>query len=223
MIIKDFPQQDKPREKLLKSGPKHLTDSELIAILLRVGNKKQNVIELSKQLLNKYPIEKLQNISASSLVKVKGIGLAKACQIIAAAELAKRFNATVLETKTHIQTSADFANIMRAELINQDQEQFIAVFLDSRDRILKTEIIFIGSLNNAVVHPREVYKKALEESAYSIIICHNHPSNDPRPSDEDIRMTKVLAEAGQIMGIKLLDHIIISADNHYSFHEKGLL
>ena len=219
--IKDMPLGERPRERLIKSGPKALSDSELLAIILRTGTNGQNAVDLSKELFNVYDIKSLARIRVNRLKQTFGIGQAKACQIIAAFELGKRLSSFSDGRKLKIQTAKDVAKLIMPEMAHLKKEQLRGVYIDSRNKIIKQETIFTGSLNASIIHPREIFAIALAESAAGLILAHNHPSGDPMPSDEDIEATKQIIEAGKILGIEVLDHIIIGNKRYVSLREKG--
>ena len=223
MNIKSLPSDERPIEKLIKHGPRILTDSELLAIILRTGNKKESVLGLSNKLFTKYDLKSLSRIKIGSLKKQLGIGDVKACQIIACFELGKRLAAFKEDKRPVIKNAKDIAKLFVPEMGALEKEHFKGVYLDSRKRIIKQENIFIGSLNESVVHPREIFKIALDENAAAIIILHNHPSGDPKPSSFDIEMTKELVKAGDLLGIPILDHVIIGGKKYVSLREKGLI
>jgi len=224
MNLKSLPTEEKPREKLIKNGSKNLTNSELLSIILRTGNKKEGVLELSNKLLKKYNLKSLSRLKTSSLKQQLGIGDAKACQILACFELGKRLAAFKEIKNPQIKTAQDAATLFLPEMSNLEKENFKGVYLDSRKKIIKQETIFIGSLNESIVHPREIFKIALEENAAAIILLHNHPSGDPSPSRLDIEVTQELINAGKLLGIPILDHIIIGSEKRYfSLREKGLI
>jgi DNA repair protein RadC len=220
--IKELLSQERPREKLLEKGAKNLTDFELLAIIILKGNKKENAIELSKKILKQQSIKKLSRKNISSLLKIKGIGQAKACQIKACFEIGKRA-LQKSNKKIQIKNAKEAAKLLMPEMSNLSKEYFKAVFLDSRRNIINKKTLFIGSRDFSIVHPREIFKTALEEEASFIIITHNHPSGDPKPSKEDKEITKGLKLASEIMQLPLLDHIIIGDNSYYSFQEKGFL
>jgi len=223
MNIKTLPSDERPRERLIKYGVKTLTSSELLAIILRTGNKKENVIELSNKFFKKYNLKSLSRLKISNLKKQLGVGDAKACQIIACFELGKRLSAFKEAKKPAIESAKDIAKLFIPEMNALEKEHFIGIYLDSRKRIIKQEIIFVGSLNESVVHPREIFKIALDENAAAIILLHNHPSGDPSPSSFDIEITKELIKAGDLLGIQVLDHIIIGGSKYVSLKEKGIV
>ncbi len=223
MNIKTLPSDERPRERLIKYGVKILTNSELLAIILRTGNKKENVIELSNKFFKKYNLKSLSRLKVSNLKKQLGIGDAKACQIIACFELGRRLSSFKEDKKLKIKSAKDIAKLFIPEMSGLEKENFIGIYLDSRKRIIKQETIFIGSLNESVVHPREIFKIALDENAAAIILLHNHPSGDPSPSSFDIEITKELIKAGDLLGIQVLDHIIVGGKKYVSLKEKKMV
>lgn len=223
MKIKKLPIEERPREKLIKYGSKTLTNSELLAIILRTGNKKENVLNLSNKLFEKYNLKSLSRVKITSLKNQLGIGDAKACQIMACFELGRRLSAFNDNQKPFIKTAKDIAKLFIPDMGSLEKEHFKGIYLDSRKRMIKQEIIFIGSLNESVIHPREIFKIALDENAAAIILLHNHPSGDPNPSSFDIQITQELMKAGNLLGIEVLDHIIIGGKKYFSLREKGLV
>lgn len=222
LLIRDFPKDDRPRERLIKDGPKSLSTQELLAIVLRTGTKNESVLQISNQLLFKFDgLRLLMNASIEEISNIKGIGEAKAAQLLAAFELGKRINRLQYEDRFIIKSPEDCANFMMDEMRFLEQEHFICLYLNTKNQIIARETIFKGSLNASIVHPREVFKEAFRRSASSIICLHNHPSGDPTPSREDIEVTKRLVECGKIIGIELLDHIIIGEHKYVSLKEKG--
>jgi len=223
MKIKTLPSDERPREKLIKHGSKTLTNSELLAIILRTGNKKESVLEISNKFFKKYNLKSLSRVKIAGLKKQLGVGDAKACQIMACFELGKRLSAFNEDKKPFVNTAKDIAKLFIPEMGSLEKEHFKGIYLDSRKRMIKQETIFVGSLNESVIHPREIFKIALDENAAAIILLHNHPSGDPNPSSFDIEITKELIEAGNILGIEILDHIIIGGNKYLSFKEKGII
>jgi DNA repair protein RadC len=218
--IKDFPKEGRPRERFLNLGPGALSDAELLAIILRTGTKNENVIDVSNRLINEYGLDKLFSCSLEELTKIKGIGPAKAMQIMTIKELAKR-NALAINNIKKITSAKDVFNLMKDKLKDQSQENFIALHLNSKLMVLKEEAISKGILDASIVHPREVFRNAIKSSSHSIIIIHNHPSGDPTPSQEDLDVTRTLIEAGDLLGIKVLDHVIIGSDKYWSWKESS--
>ncbi|ASV68833.1 DNA repair protein RadC [Cytobacillus sp. FSL W7-1323] len=224
LMIKDFPQDEKPRERLMQSGPESLSNHELIAILLRTGTKNESVLQLSNRLLTKFDgLRLLKDASLSEITEVKGIGQAKAIQIMAAVEIGRRMANLTFDERYSIRSPEDAANYVMNEMRFLSQEHFVCLYLNTKNQVLSKQTIFIGSLNASIVHPREVYKEAFRQSAASIICLHNHPSGDPTPSREDIDVTKRLTECGKIIGIDILDHIIIGEKKFVSLKEKGYI
>jgi len=220
--IKDLPKSDRPREKLVAKGVENLKDSELLAILLRTGKAGKNVIEVASQILTKHSKKRLLQMTYQDLVKIGGIDSAKASTLLAAFELAKRaleVNNTSLPT---IVTPKDVVAQL-TDLRHNKKEHFIALYLNARNQLVHKETISMGTLNANLVHPREVFEPALKHSAAGIMVAHNHPSGDPKPSEDDLEITKRLAEVGKMMGIELLDHVIIATNSHFSFKEEGYL
>ncbi|MBD3249285.1 DNA repair protein RadC [Candidatus Woesearchaeota archaeon] len=221
--IKDFPLEERPRERLLGSGPSSLSTSELLAVILRTGNRKENVLELSKKLLKSHDLRSLSRLRASGLKKKCGIGEAKACQIIACFELGRRAAGLKSSKNKTINSAKDIAKSLIPELSGLKKEHLIGIFLNSRKKIIKKETIFIGSLDSSIIHPRELFKAALAESAAALILVHNHPSGDPIPSQDDISITEQIIKAGEILGISVLDHVITGENKYFSMKEESII
>lgn len=222
--IKDLSKDDKPREKLYKLGKDKMFDYELIAILIGSGSRDNDVISLSKRIF-KY-ISKFQSINdltVHDLLKIKGIGLSKACSIIAALEFSKRINVKESLKKFSIDSPKTVADIFMNILKDELKEHFYVILLDTKNNIISWDEISKGDLNSSIVHPREVFKYALKWSANSLICLHNHPSGDPTPSNEDIKITKRLFSVGDLVGVKVLDHIIIGYNRYVSLREYGVI
>jgi len=220
MKIKDLPRVDRPREKLEKYGPARLSNSELLAILLGTGVKGVNVVELSNKILKKFSGEGLAGATFQELKNTFGLGSAKACEIAACFELGRR----ILQNKQSdlILSPEDVWKEMK-DIRGHKKEHLVVFYLDTRDEIIKREIISMGTLNSSIVHPREVFEPAIKNSTAQIIIAHNHPSGDTEPSAEDIAVGKRLVEAGKILDIEIIDHIIVSKSGWKSLKESGLL
>lgn len=219
-LIKDIPKIERPREKLCKYGPGKLSDAELLAILLRTGAKELNVLDLSKKILRKFKDEKISEVSVKELEKIHGLGTAKSCEIVACFELGRR---KLKGKKTSIILSPRNIWDRMADIRVSKKEHFVVFYLDSRSQEIEREIISIGTLTESLVHPREVFESAVINKTVSIIIAHNHPSGDTEPSEADIEITKKLTKAGKILGIKIVDHIIVTKDKWRSFQEENLL
>ena len=213
MRINEICVEQRPRERLKEKGVECLNDAELLAVILQNGSKGENVIDMSHRLISSFGLDKLNSLSLSSLMKIKGIGMAKACKIIAALELSKRVNSGRICEKV-VNNASDVASYYMEKLRDKKKEYFIAVFLDSKNKIIGEEVISIGTLNSSLVHPREVFKSAIQHSANSIILVHNHPSGDCEASNEDNIISEKLREAGEMIGIKLLDHIVVGRNNY---------
>lgn len=220
ITIRDLPKVNRPREKLIKYGPEKLSNSELLAILLRTGKKGENVVELASKILKKFGAKNLTNLEFDELKKYPGLGPAKACEVVACFELGKRL---LKDKKAQIYLSPKDVWDELKDLRDHKKEHFVTFFLDSRNQEIKREIISVGSLNASLVHPREVFEPAVKNLAAQVILAHNHPSGDTDPSEEDLEMTKRLVEAGKILGIEVVDHIIVTKNSFLSFKEKNLI
>jgi len=222
--VKELPLDDRPREKLLMRGAQSLSDAELVAILLRTGKKGKSVIEIARELINSEGnLAMLATKTVDSLQKISGIGKDKAATLSAAFELSRRIlSQPKWLSNKKITSPQDVAEIFIPILRDDNKEKFIVVCLNSANKIIKHETISIGNLNSSVVHPREVFKVAIDNSSASIILIHNHPSGNPEPSNEDIRITKKIVETGKIMEIPVFDHLIIAGETYTSFVEKRL-
>jgi len=223
--IKDLPEDERPREKLYKYGARVLSNSELLAIIIRTGNRENTSIEISQRLLalDNEGIGFLSKASLEELTAIKGVGKCKAAQILSAVELGKRISVSIEKDKLKISSPMDVANLMIEEMKYFKKEYFKIIMLDTKNQVISIEDISMGSLNASIVHPREVFIGAIKRSSASIILVHNHPSGDPTPSKEDINITKRLSEAGDILGIKILDHLIVAESKYVSLKEKGLI
>lgn len=219
-IIKNIPKIDRPREKLIQYGPEKLSNSELLALLLRSGNKNVNAIELAGKILKKFGAKELPNLNFKDLKKIPGLGPAKTCEIVACFELGKRL---LKDKKAQIFLTPKEIWEELKDLKNHKKEHFVIFYLDSRNQEIKRETISIGSLNANLVHPREVFEPAIRNLAAQIILAHNHPSGDPEPSEDDLEITKRLVESGKILGIEVIDHIIVAKNDFFSFKEKKLI
>lgn len=224
LMIKDVPNCERPRERLLKEGASALSNQELIAIILGTGTKQESVIQLSQRLLHHFQgLRLLKDATIDELKMIKGIGSTKAIQLRAAIELGSRIHKLKNEDRIIIRSPEDVSNYVMEDMRFLTQEHFVCLYLNTKNHVMQKKTIFIGSLNASIVHPREVYKEAFRHSAASIICAHNHPSGDPSPSREDIEVTKRLVECGKVIGIELLDHIIIGDGTFTSLKEKGYI
>mgnify|MGYP005769626081 CR=1 FL=1 len=225
VLIKDIPLNERPRERLINKGVEYLSNEDLLAILLKTGTKENSVKVLANNILKQLDdINNLKEINLEKLVKIKGIGKAKACELLAAIELGKRLNKKIDNlNQIKIYSSNSIYEYYQDKLKDKLQEYFYCVYLDTKNHIIKDKLLFIGTINESLIHPREIFKEAYLLSASSIICIHNHPSGNVNPSNNDIIMTKQLVEVGKILGIKVLDHIIIGKDNYYSFNDNDLV
>jgi DNA repair protein RadC len=221
--IKDLPYEERPRERLIKYGAQVLSNAELIAIIIGTGSKGENAINVAHKLLtNERGLKFIVNSSVEKLANIPGIGVAKAVKLKAAVELGKRLMLSQYKDDfSTINSPQDIINLLMEEMRYLSKEHFKIVLLNVKNKIIAIETISIGSLNTSIVHPREVFKPAIEKSASSVVLVHNHPSGDPTPSKEDVEVTKRLVEAGKILGIKVLDHVIIGDGRGISLREKG--
>lgn len=217
-LIKDLPEEEKPREKLKKYGVKNLTDEELIAIILRCGTKNMSVKDLAIKIKKEF--ETLSDLSYIELSKIKGVGEVKAITLLAAIELGIR--STYKEDKNiKLNRPENIYEFFKNKLIHLKQENLMAIFLDNKNKLIAYKTIFIGTINMSVSHPREIFKEAMKNSSVYIILVHNHPSGDPTPSVADLKFTNQVYKTSKIIGIPLLDHIIIGNNKYYSFYDNG--
>jgi DNA repair protein RadC len=220
--LKDYPVEMRPREKMIRLGSGALSDSELLAILIGSGSAAQSALELAQELLKEGGMRFLAQAGVEDLTEdFLGMGKAKACQIKAAVELGKRISAADLAGNPVVRTPQEAAKLVLGDMSHLDREQFRVMNLNTRNQVLAVDIVSIGSLNSSPVHPREVFKMPLKRSAASVILFHNHPSGDTKPSDADVEVTLRLREAGKILGIEVLDHLIIGYNIFLSMKENG--
>ncbi len=220
MKLKEVPAVDRPREKLEKYGVNKLSDSELMAILIRTGIVGKNVVELSKQILKKIKKLGLEQLEMKDLLEIKGLGKTKAGQILASLEIGRRF---LQNKKSELILSPQDVWTEMKDLRDSKKEHFVVFYLDTQNQIIKREIISIGTLNESLIHPREVFEPAIKNLTAQIIIAHNHPSGNLEPSPEDIVVSKRLIDAGNLLGIEVLDHIIVTKDRFKSMKELKML
>ncbi len=223
--IKNWAVDDRPREKLFAKGPHALSDSELLAILINTGSKNKSAVELAKEVLRlgKDNLNELSKLSVNDLMKINGIGEAKAITLAAALELGRRRQASLSLLKTRIKTSNDIAEYLRIQLQDNYREVFAVVFLNKANRINSFKIVSEGGITGTVADPRVILKNALEVDATSIVLCHNHPSGSLKPSKADEDLTFKIKEAAKYLDIRVMDHIIVSEDGFFSFADEGIL
>lgn len=223
-MMKDLPAEERPREKLMKRGAQSLSNAELLAILLRTGTQEESVMRVAERILiesGEDGLSGLAHASIESLMKRKGVGEAKAITIAAALELGKRVAAGESQKRVIIHSSDDVAKYMMPRLRYCDREHFYVVLLNTKNHVITAPLISVGTLSESLVHPRELFKEAVNHSASSVILVHNHPSGDPSPSREDILLTKRIAEGGKLLDIQVLDHVIIGDNTYISLREQG--
>jgi DNA repair protein RadC len=222
VAIRELPSEDRPRERLINYGAQALSTAELIAIILRTGTQKHSALGLAEQVISKFGgLRGVAKASIKELSRVKGIGPVKAVQIAACVELGRRLAARGSDIKPTITSPDDVADMLLPKLRDLTKEQFVALLLDTKHRVIREENVSIGSLNSTVVHPREVFQSAIAHSAAAIVVVHNHPSGDPTPSAEDKQITTRLVESGKILGVEVLDHIILGDNCWVSLKQKG--
>lgn len=224
LMIKELPSDERPREKLLDNGAQVMSNSELLAILLRSGNQDESALRLAEHLLERQGgLAGLGGATAEALEQVKGIGEAKASTVLAAIELGRRVALLEPAQRLTIKTPDDVAALLLPRFRYESREHFLAVLLSTKNHVLKTAVISIGSLNASIVHPRELFREAINCRAAAVILAHNHPSGDPTPSPEDVALTRKLVEAGSLLDIPVLDHLILGDGKFISLKEKGIL
>ncbi len=226
VMVRDLPMEDRPREKLIDRGAAALSDTELLAILLRTGTSSVSVLHLAEEVLAKYRdkgLVAIMNMSPQEIATVHGVGLAKAATIVAAVELGRRLSTRAAQKTEKIEGPEDAAHYMMPMLRYEQKEHFLVMLLDVRNRVIATSTISVGGLTSSIAHPREVFREAIRHSAAALILVHNHPSGDPSPSREDIQLTRQMMKAGDVMGIPVLDHIILANDDFLSIKEANCL
>ena len=224
MTIRNLPERERPRERLLNRGANHLSNAELLAILMGTsGQRGESVLELAGRVLEKAgDISNLTQLTSDELCEIKGIGPAKAVQILAMVELSRRLSVQGTPPSS-IRSPEDVRRLLLERLRHEEREHFFTVLLNTKNHCLGIEEVSVGSLNSSIVHPREVFRAAIRRSAAALIIAHNHPSGDCTPSREDMDVTRRLTEAGRLIGIDVLDHVIFGDGVILSFKEKGLM
>lgn len=225
--LHDLPADERPRERLVKHGVESLSLQELLSLIFGRGVKGESVTSMSQKLITTFSsLDKLSEASIEELIKIKGLGLAKACQIKACFEISKRLvkEESLNENKSVIiKTPKDLYPLLKEKIINFHKEYFMVVSLDNRNKIINIDIISIGTLNSSLIHPRETFEAAIKNHAALIIICHNHPSGELKPSEDDLTVTQNLIKAGKLLGIEVADHLIITKNGYFSFKEKKII
>tara|TARA_Y100001933_G_scaffold262380_1_gene319691 strand:+ start:847 stop:1545 length:699 start_codon:yes stop_codon:yes gene_type:complete len=224
LLLKDMPDAEKPRERLLGQGVHVLSNTELLAILIQTGAGKLSALDLAGQVLavdKSQGVKHLASCTQEQLMAIHGIGPSKACQILAAIELGKRVYSGDFSKKSRIKSPEDIVDVFMPLMRHLKKEEFRVCYLNTKNEVTGHELISVGSLNASIVHPREVFSQAVKRSAAAIILIHNHPSGNPEPSREDVDITKRLSESGLLLGIKVLDHVIIGGGKWYSLKAHG--
>ncbi len=222
--VRDLPIEDRPRERLQKVGVDNLSTQELLALIIEKGGRGQTVLTLAQNLLAHFGnLQNIKNASIEELKKVKGIGFATACKIQAAFKLGEKAELHIPKFGEKIKKPETVFNLLKNEIGNKMKENFYILSLTTRNNLISVDKVSTGTLSASLAHPREVFLPAIKNSASTVIIVHNHPSGDTQPSEDDLEITKRLVEAGKILGIDVVDHIIVAKDNYFSFKDKGLL
>lgn len=219
--IKNIPIDERPRERLKQYGKSSLSNKELLAIILKTGTKDKSVNELALDILDKYSLEDLKDISMNSLLNIKGVGEVKALELIASIELGKRIFLSRNKKFKRLDNPEKIYIYTKYLFFDLKQEYFYCLFFNNKQELVGEKLLFKGTINRSITHPREIFKEAYRLSASSIVCMHNHPSNDTAPSKEDIEFTNKLVSLGNIQGIPIIDHIIVCNNNYYSFYEHG--
>jgi len=222
--LHDLPEEERPRERLKKVGADNLSLPELLALVIEKGRRGENVLALAQNLISHFGnLTKMKEATIEELQQVKGIGFATACKLKAAFKLGEKVQGQPIEYGQKIQLAKDVFNLLKNELGGKKKEHFKVLSLDSRNKLISIDDVSVGTINANLVHPREVFKTAIQHLASSIVIVHNHPSGDPEPSGDDLKITKRIIEAGKLLGIDVLDHIVIAKTGFFSFKDKGLI
>jgi DNA repair protein RadC len=221
--IHEMPKAERPRERLKNYGAQALSNPELLAIVLGSGTRRENVLNMATRILSRFSLDELSRASPSELEMIPGIKEAKACQIAAIFEIARRFQTFTPVGRPRMAKAEDVYNQIFPRLKGVNQEHFVVLYLDTKNRLIKDVTVSIGDLNSSIVHPRDVFRGAIKSSAASVILVHNHPSGDPTPSSEDKLITETLADTGRIVGINVLDHVIVGSGGYVSMKDLGVM
>lgn len=222
--LRDVPNEERPRERMIQYGAQALSNAELLAILLRTGTFQESAVHVAQRLLRESGgLRNLTDMSMEQFTEIKGIGAAKALQIQAGIELGRRLARSAMNETVTIRSPQDVASLLMEDMRYLQKEHFVCLFLNTKNHVIGQETLSMGSLNASIVHPREVFRAAIKRSSASIVCAHNHPSGDPTPSPEDVQITKRLVQAGDIVGIDVLDHIVIGDQRFASLKELGLM
>jgi len=223
--LRDLPADERPRERLVKYGVESLSICELLSLIFGRGVKGESVVNISQKLISASgSLRQLSEASIEELKKIKGLGLAKACQLKACFEISRRLeNKENLNKNKVINSPKDIFSLLKEKVINFHKEYFMIVSLDNRNKVINVDTVSVGTLNSSLIHPRETFETAIKNHAAAIIICHNHPSGELKPSEDDLVVTQNLVKAGKLLGIEISDHLIITKDGYFSFKEKKII
>ncbi|MBF0586779.1 DNA repair protein RadC [Prosthecochloris sp. N3] len=222
MRIHDLDPEHRPRERFLQSGPAALSSAELMALILKTGTRHHNIVDTCQAMISRHGLERLAELSLGELQDIPGIGPAKAMQIKAVFELQKRVS-FIRHTNKKVRSAKDVYEYMTGRVPDEHREHLFLLHLNTKNHIIRHDIISVGTLNASLIHPREIFKPAIRESAHAVILVHNHPSGDVEPSNADRQVTATLKKASAILQIELLDHVIVGCDSYFSFREHSLL
>jgi DNA repair protein RadC len=223
ITVKEMPEEERPRERLARVGPQSLSSAELLAIILRTGVGGENVLTMANRLLSQFGgLAGMARLEVAQLQAERGLGPAKAAQLLAAFELGRRLMAEAPEERYQIRAPGDAANILMPMIGHQEQEHFVVLYLDTRNRVLDREVLYKGSLNTSLVRIAEVFRGAVRRNCAGVIVAHNHPSGDPNPSPEDIALTRRLVSAGKMLEVDVLDHVVVGQNRFVSLRERAL-
>jgi DNA repair protein RadC len=224
LTVHDLPKAERPRERMVSVGPAGLSAHELLALVLGNGVQGENVLVTAQKLLVEFgSLEGVLNASLQDLQRMRGMGVAKSTQLKACLEIARRVSVTRIEDTVVVMRPDDVYKLVRAQIVEESKEHFVVLSFDVRNRFIGMDVIAVGTLSGSLIHPREVFEAGIKRHAARIAVAHNHPSGDCTPSDEDHEVTKKLVEAGKIMGITLVDHVVVCKDRYYSFADEGLV
>ena len=223
--VHDLPERERPRERLMREGVRALSLDEVLAVIISRGTRGRSVLDIARELTREYKtMASLADAPVEELIRIPGIGRAKACQLRAAFDLARRLDEPVEDdVKQDLSSAEAVVSVLRARVKDLNKECFYVFVVDARNRLICREDVSVGTLNSTMAHPREVFEKAIRAHGAAIIVVHNHPSGDAQPSEDDLRLTRRLAEAGKVVGIPLQDHVIVTREAHYSFRARALL
>ena len=222
-MIRELPRSERPRERLRQSGASSLSNVELLAIILRIGERGENVLDMAQRLLSTYHgLGGLARASCGELETFHGVGPAKASQMLAALELGKRLLVASPDDRPQVTSPADAANLLMAEMSNLEQEHLRILLLDTKHRVLASPTVYVGNVNTSVIRVAELFREAIRLNCVAMIVAHNHPSGDPTPSPDDVKVTEQIVQAGKLLDIEILDHLVIGQQRYVSLKERGL-